>query len=267
MQFEIGFADRALSRALPKPQLAAGKRLRGRLQQLGIYRATGHGHFNGCITVPIRTIDGQVADLYGRKICRHLLKRTERHMSLPAESPQVTAAVRTARCKRPTRSSCATASSTRLTFWSAGLRNVTASLGLDGLTDEHLEALKAFTIRRVLVAYRHTEAGDRAAEKVAERLVAAGHEVFRLRFPLGLDANDYALREGPERLAELVRRAEWQDAGGAPAAKLPKVLLLPAPTAEEPTQPRRHHRRTTAPQCLRSPRRCQQRAPRRSTPK
>ena len=120
----------------------------------------------------------------------------------------------------------------RLTFWSAGLRNVTASLGLDGFTDEHLEALKAFTIRRVLVAYRHTEAGDRAAEKVSERLVAAGHEVFRLRFPLGLDANDYALREGPERLAELVRRAEWQDAGGAPSAEEPPTAAAPvAPVA------------------------------------
>ena len=108
--FEIGFADRALSRALPKPQLAAGKRLRSRLQQLGIYRATGHGHFNGCITVPIRTVDGQVADLYGRKICRQLLKRTERHMSLPAERRGVLGA---RRCKRPTRSSCVTASSMR----------------------------------------------------------------------------------------------------------------------------------------------------------
>ena len=136
-----------------------------------------------------------------------------------------------------------------LTFWSAGLRNVTASLGLDGLTDEHLEALRTFTIRRMLVAYRHTEAGDRAAEKVSDRLVAAGHEVFRLRFPLGLDANDHVLREGPERLAELVRCAQWQDAGGAAAAKLPKVLLLPGPTAEEPPTPPL--------QCLRSPRQCQ----------
>ena len=82
--FEIGFADRALSRAIPRPQLKAGREIRGRLQRLGVYRESGHGHFNGSLTVPLRTTDGRVADLYGRKVCRNLVKGTSLHSSLPA---------------------------------------------------------------------------------------------------------------------------------------------------------------------------------------
>ena len=80
--FEIGFADRGLGRALPKPQLKAGKRIRGQLQRLGIYRPTGHGHFNGSLTVPIRNGRREIADLYGRKIGRNLVKGTELHKIL-----------------------------------------------------------------------------------------------------------------------------------------------------------------------------------------
>ena len=206
------------------------------MQGLGIYRATGHGHFNGSLTVPLRTVDGQMADLYGRKIGRHLLKGTPLHTWLPAANRPLgdRRGVLNARALEATDEVILTDSVINaLMFWSAGLRNVTASLSLNSLANEHLEAFRAASIRRVIIAYRHTELGGAAAEAVAERLVAAGHEVFRLRFPLGLDANDYALCEGPERLTQLVRHAEWQGAGPAPAVHVPKLLLLPAPTAAQ----------------------------------
>ena len=61
--FELGFADRQLGLTLPRRNSKAGKIIRSQLQRLGISRPTGHGHFNGCITFPIRTTEGQIANI------------------------------------------------------------------------------------------------------------------------------------------------------------------------------------------------------------
>ena len=46
--------------------------------------------------------------------------------------------------------------------------------------------------QRVLIAYDRDEAGDRAAEELAKRLTAEGLDCFRIVFPKGMDANEYA---------------------------------------------------------------------------
>ncbi len=50
-----------------------------------------------------------------------------------------------------------------LTFWAHGFRNVTASYGTGGFTDDHLSAFKHHGIQRVLIAYDRDEPGNRAA--------------------------------------------------------------------------------------------------------
>ena len=57
-----------------------------------------------------------------------------------------------------------------LTFWCAGYRNVTASYGIEGFTADHLAAFKEHGVQRVLIAYDRDEAGERAAEKLAQQL-------------------------------------------------------------------------------------------------
>ena len=84
-----------------------------------------------------------------------------------------------------------------LTFWCAGFRNVTASYGVEGFTAHHLAAFTARGIERVLIAYDRDEAGDRAAEKLSSQLNAAGLDAYRIQFPKGMDANEYALKVGP----------------------------------------------------------------------
>ena len=79
-----------------------------------------------------------------------------------------------------------------LTFWVNGVRNVTFIYGTEGFTDELFEALLARKVRRVRIAYDADEAGNRAAERDAERLTAHGIEVYRVKFPWGMDANEYA---------------------------------------------------------------------------
>ena len=52
-------------------------------------------------------------------------------------------------------------------------------------------------VRRVLIAYDADAAGDAAADKLAPRLIGEGFDVYRCRFPKGMDANAYALSVKP----------------------------------------------------------------------
>lgn len=47
-----------------------------------------------------------------------------------------------------------------------------------------------------MIAFDRDEAGDRGAESVAGDLLEQGIEAWRVQFPQGMDANDYALKSG-----------------------------------------------------------------------
>ena len=49
----------------------------------------------------------------------------------------------------------------------------------------------------VYIAYDRDEAGDGAAAKLAEELIEMGIECFRVQFPKGMDANEYARKVTP----------------------------------------------------------------------
>ena len=130
-----------------------------------------------------------------------------------------------------------------MTFWCAGYRNVTAAYGVEGLTDDHLAAFKRCGVKRVLIAFDRDDAGERGAEKAAERLMAAGIECYRVQFPKGMDANEYALKVTPadKSLGLVIRKAAWLGKG-TPPAEAPgqhvEGVVLPAAAAEPtPTEP------------------------------
>ena len=106
-----------------------------------------------------------------------------------------------------------------MTFWSAGYRNVTNAYGVEGLTDDHLAAFQRHGTKRVLIAYDRDEAGERGAAKAAERLFAANIECYRIQFPKGMDAIDYAQKVTPAQksLGLAIRKAAWLGKGTAPA--------------------------------------------------
>ena len=66
--FRLGFADRTLGLRLPQKNRVAGAEIRTRLQKVGIYRDSGHEHFNGSLIVPVLDEQGDVTEVYGRKI-------------------------------------------------------------------------------------------------------------------------------------------------------------------------------------------------------
>ena len=214
--FKLGFANRTLGYRLPPKQVKAGAAVRSQLQRLGVMRESGHEHFTGSIVVPIFDEQGAVVEMYGRKITPGLRPGTPLHMYLPGPHRGVfnQQALKVSKdvilCE---------ALIDAMTFWCAGFRNVTTSYGVEGFTPELRASLGAYGIERVLIAYDADEAGNRASEKLAPELAAMGLSVFRVNFPKGMDANEYAQKVKPaERsLGTALRAAHWMAGGRAVA--------------------------------------------------
>jgi len=223
-QFELGFADRTLGYGLPEKNRVAGAELRGRLQRLGILRETGHEHFNGSVVIPVFNLEGEVVEMYGRKITPGLRPGTPLHLYLPGarrgvwNEQALIASKEIILCE---------ALIDALTFWCAGYRHVTASYGVNGFTDDHRAAFQKHGTKRISIAYDRDDAGEQAAEKLAEELMAMGVECFRVQFPKGMDANEYALKVGPapKSLGVAIRSAQWMGKGK------PKPLITTSVTA------------------------------------
>lgn len=69
-----------------------------------------------------------------------------------------------------------------------------------------------------MIAYDRDDPGNAAATKLAERLKGEGLNCFRILFPKGMDANEYALKVQPtaKSLGLVIRKAEWMGAGTPP---------------------------------------------------
>ena len=209
--FKLGMADRTLGYRLPEKTRVEGAALRGALQRIGILRESGHELFNGSLVIPVIAADGEVTEVYGRKLNDHLRPGTPKHLYLPGPHRGVWngAALGTKEvilCE---------ALIDALTFWCAGYRNVTASYGVEGFTADHLALFKQCGTQRVLIAYDRDEAGEKAAQKLADQLMTEGLDCYRILFPKGLDANEYALKVGPaaKSLGVAIRSAQWMGKG------------------------------------------------------
>lgn len=214
--FKLGHANRTLGLRLPEKNRVAGSEIRTRLQKLGILRGSGHEHFNGSIVVPIVDEHGQVAEVYGRKIRDDLREGTIYHLYLPGPHRGVWNAAALGASTSKEVILCE-ALIDALTFWCAGYRNVTASYGVEGFTADHLTLFKQCGAQRILIAYDRDDAGDRAAEELAKLLLAEGLDCYRILFPKGMDANEYALKLQPaeKSLGLVIRKAQWLGKGAA----------------------------------------------------
>ena len=202
-RFKLGFANRTLGLRLPERNRAAGAKLRERLVETGLYRKSGHEHFNGSLVIPVHDAEGKVVEVYGRKITSKLRKGTALHLYLPGPHRGVwnLDALRTSKeiilCE---------ALVDALTFWCAGYRNVTSAYGTNGFTDEMLEAFKAYGVEQVLdrLTTATRQARPRRA-KLAEQARRRRHQLLSRALPA---------RDGRQRLrgqgdagGEIARRA------------------------------------------------------------
>jgi len=236
-RFKLGYANRSLCLHLPASNRAAGDAQRTRLKELGILRnqKPGHEHFNGSLVVPVFNLAGEVVEMYGRKITPNLRAGTPDHTYLPGPHRGVwneeafIASKEIILCE---------ALIDALTFWVAGYRNVTASYGVNGFTADHRAAFERHGIERVYIAYDRDDAGDKAAAKLAEQLMEMGIECFRVQFPKGQDANEYARVTQPaaKALGVLLTGAAWMGKGPRPAGRAPVPVVVAEPVrAAAPT--------------------------------
>ena len=184
-RFQLGFANRTLGYRLPPKAVSAGAEIRGRLQKLGLLRESGHEHFNGSLVIPVfdaRRTRGRVVEIYGRKITARLRKGTPLHLYLPGPHrgvfnlPALAASPELILCESLIDA---------LTFWCAGYRNVTAAYGINGFTEEMLEAFLGHGIERVLVAYDRDDAGEVAAASSPRSSPARASTATGSSFPAG----------------------------------------------------------------------------------
>ncbi|MFS8064482.1 MAG: toprim domain-containing protein, partial [Luteimonas sp.] len=216
-RFRLGYANRTLGYQLPAKSVKAGAELKGRLQGIGILRETGHEHFSGSVVVPVIDSAGNVTEAYARKLRDNLRPGTPTHLYLPGPHLGVW---NEAALQQYEEIILCEALIDALTFWQAGYHNVTASYGTAGFTPDHIDAFQRHGTKRVLIAYDRDDAGDKAADALAEQLHAIGIECYRIQFPKGMDANEYALKVTPasKSLGILIRKAAWCGKGVAPQA-------------------------------------------------
>ena len=224
--FKLGYANRTLGLRLPEKTRKAGADIRTRLEKLGVYRESGHEHLNGSLVIPLFDAGGRVVNLYGRKIRNDLRAGTPVHLYLQGARRGLfnRAAIDSGACEELI---VCEALIDALTFWCAGYRNVTSAYGVEGVTDELIAAMQAAAqdrgapgaLKRVLIAFDRDEAGERGAAKLAQQLMALGMDCYRVQFPKGMDANEYACKMTPaaKSLGLLIRKAEWLGKGKAPA--------------------------------------------------
>ena len=194
--FKLGYANRTLAYRLPPKSKDREDDLRGRLMKVGILREeSGHEHLAGSLTVPVFDENGEVVELYGRKILSNLRAGTPKHLYLARKGRGSRGvwnwqglAEETILCE---------ALIDAMTFWCAGYRNVTATYGCEVLPQDHIDAFVKHGVKRVLIAFDRDEAGDRGAKMVAAKLSGVGIGCFRVTFPHGMDPNDYASKVKP----------------------------------------------------------------------
>jgi DNA primase len=213
--FRLGFSNRTLCYRLPESNRKEGAEIRGRLQRLGILRESGHEHFTGSVVIPVFDLEGMVTEIYGRKITEGLRQGTPLHMYLPGphrgvwNEQALTVSKEIILCESLIDA---------LTFWCADYRNVTASYGVNGFTEDHREAFKRHGTKKVLIAYDRDEAGEKAAHELADELISMGIDCYRMLFPKGMDANEYGCKIKPatKSLGVLLNKVEWLGKGKTP---------------------------------------------------
>jgi DNA primase len=224
-QFRLGYSNRTLTYRVPDKNRKQGEEQRGRLENLGILRKSGHEHFNGSVVIPIFNLQGEVVEMYGRKITRALRENTPLHSYLSGplrgvwNEEALVASKQIILCE---------ALIDALTFWCAGYRHVTASYGVNGFTDDHRAAFRKHGTKKIYIAYDRDEAGERAAQSLAKELMAMGMECFRVQFPKGMDANEYALKTHPttKALGVLLNSAAWLGTGKRPTVAMSQPVVV-----------------------------------------
>jgi DNA primase len=204
---------------LPAKNRAAGAEMRGRLQKLGILRGERARALQRLAGRPGHQSSGDVVEMYGRKITPNLREGRRTICICPAargvwNEEALIASKEIILCE---------ALIDALDVLGCGLPQRDGQLRRERLHSRPSRGLREARHERVYIAYDRDEAGNKAAAKLAEELMQMGIECFRVQFPKGMDANEYALKVTPaaKSLGVLLNKARrgWARASGQSRAR------------------------------------------------
>jgi DNA primase catalytic core len=216
------------SRGLGDPELAAAFRLgycdgsqelpakgevREALERVGLVTAGGRELFEGCLVVPLSHPELGTAGLYGRKLSP---RARVKHLYLPG--PKRGVFNWQALKLSPEHVFLTESILDALSVWAAGEQAVTCLYGAGGLPQDLDEALIRFGVRQVALCLDADEAGQKAAQSLAEQLTARGLHCTRIALPCK-DPNQLLSERGPAALREALAQSDsFPGCEGPPAA-------------------------------------------------
>jgi DNA primase catalytic core len=222
----IGFADGSLMERAPE-----GSETHAALAARGVITGKGKELLEGCITVPLRDLHGNVVSLYGRAIER------DQHLYLPGPHRGLVNAQVAATTQEIV---IAESVIDALSFLEAGISNVVPIYGTNGWTSEHEALIEHHRIARVILALDSDEAGQRAAAALADKLAGNGLDVRVIELP-AKDANELLVRDGREAFAATWRRLVAEPVTKPQAAAKEEAAPPPMSSTDEEEKPDVHH--------------------------
>jgi DNA primase catalytic core len=197
--FQIGYSNGSLLKVLPRDaDILDG------LKTLGVLKADGREHFEGCVTVPLVDGQGNICGIYGRRVTAD----EPQHLYLPGPHRGVWngGSAKTNQTLLITE-----AILDGLALWQAGFRNVIAIYGAQGWTPDHEALFKSNPIREVFLCLDNDDAGCAGTERLREILPPLVKAVHVIQWPEGVkDACDFFLSRGATDFEALLKAANPQ---------------------------------------------------------
>ncbi len=194
--FGVGYADGSLLGTLDKKS-----KLGEALTRLGVLTAQGRELLGGCLVVPLSHPECGLVGLYGRKVAP---QARVRHLYLPGPKRGFLnwQTLRAAPSELVVTESVFDA----LSFWVAGVRNVTCLYGSQGLPVDFLSCLANQEIKRLYLCLDDDQAGREATLRLSAQLEEAGFRCHPVPLGEGRDPNQVLTEEGPEGLLRALDR-------------------------------------------------------------
>lgn len=204
-QFRVGMADRSLGLRLPQKNRNSGAELRSRLVDLGLFKDTGFGTFNGCLVFPLFDEDGAITQVYGYK--KNIQSRDSIREVFLHENQGIFNA-----CAFNNRNIVLTDSVlSALALIQSGFENIVVAFS----EDEFLDAVTNHKTDSVHIAFTSSRDGETDALKMSQKLKGIGVQVYQARFPWGMDARSYTKKYGSDKLQEIMDDAIWLGGGSS----------------------------------------------------
>ncbi|EKN87851.1 CHC2 zinc finger domain-containing protein [Leptospira interrogans] len=207
-KFRVGYADGTLIEGfLPSWQSKSGKEARRTLIEYGLLKEKlGHEQFRGYLVFPLLDEEGRPVGAYGRYLTPKKIYFETRHRYMRGAHQGIW----NREAFRGKDLVLCESVIDALTLYVNGIRNVTCAYGMQGYTQElHAEILKQQP-KRVVIAYDNDTAGNFGARRVASRLLEEKIPCNRMKLPLEMDVNEYALKvtNPGEQLSALILDSE-----------------------------------------------------------